>query len=127
MMMKHAEEANKSLQALVLAGKPNISQRAPSEIPPKEDKKPSGMDLTQKITVSVTRADIEEVISHICKDTGWTKLPSSRRVNAVMITVKAEKMPMIDVLKAVGAAAGSGADILVSKENKTIKINYKAL
>lgn len=127
MMTKYAEEANRSLNALAAAGKPNVSERAPQYVPPPKEEKKPGLDLTQKISVSVSRADIEEVISRLCKDTGWTKLPSDRRVNAVLVTVKAEKMAMIDVLKAIGAAAGSGADLVISKENKTIKINYKAL
>lgn len=129
-MTRNAEMATQSLRALAESGKPKsagaaAAQQAPTA--PAKPAEPEGIPLTSKLSISWSRGDVEDLITKIAKETGWKKLPSqNKRTGAVLVSIKAEKRTLYDILKDVGAATGSAADLVVSEKHRTLTIVYKA-
>lgn len=129
-MTRNAEMATQSLRALAESGKPKSAgyeraQSAPAA--PAKPVEPEGVPLTTKLSISWSRGDVEDLVAKISKETGWKKLPSqNKRTGAVLVSLKAEKRTLFDILKDVGASVGSAADLVVSEKNRTITIVYKA-
>lgn len=80
--------------------------------------------LERLITVKWT-GELEELLVRVAHESGW-KLGARTglRVAPVIISISAENRSTFDVLRDIGAIAGTSADILVSAPAKTISVRY---
>lgn len=83
---------------------------------------PAGLERI--ITVRWT-GELEELLARVAQESGW-KLGdrTGLRVAPVIISLSAENRSAFDVLRDIGAIAGTSADILVSAPTKTISVRY---
>lgn len=83
---------------------------------------PAGLE--KLITVRWT-GELEQLLGRVAQESGW-KLgePTGFRVAPVIISINAENRSTFDVLRDIGAIAGTSADILVSAPSRTISIRY---
>lgn len=83
---------------------------------------PAGLE--RLITVRWT-GELEELLARVAQESGW-KLGerTGLRVAPVIISISAENRSAFDVLRDIGAIAGTSADILVSAPTKTISVRY---
>jgi len=83
---------------------------------------PAGLE--RLITVRWT-GELEELLVRVAQESGW-KLGdrTGLRVAPVIISLSAENRSVFDVLRDIGAIAGTSADILVSAPTKTISVRY---
>jgi len=80
--------------------------------------------LERLVTMKWT-GDLESLILVIGKETGWrVNEPTGFRVSPVIIALNADKRAAFEVLKDVGAIAGTAADVVISVPNKTLTVAY---
>lgn len=80
--------------------------------------------LERLVTVRWT-GDLEELLSRVAQESGWRLAPATGlRVTPVIISISAENRTAFDVLRDIGAIAGTSADILVSAPTRTISVRY---
>lgn len=83
---------------------------------------PAGLE--KPLTLSWT-GDLESLIFIIGKETGWKVVePTGLRVAPVVIAINAQNRPAFEVLRDVGAIAGTAADVVVSVNNRTLGVAY---
>lgn len=85
---------------------------------------PAGLEkpLTLKWT-----GDLESLLFIIGKETGWkVNEPTGLRISPVIIALNATNRPAYEVLRDIGAIAGSGADVVISIPNRTLAVAYPA-
>lgn len=80
--------------------------------------------LEKLITVRWT-GDLEQLLARIAQATGWN-IGETRglRVTPVIVSISAESRSAFDVLRDIGAIAGSSADIHVAASTKTLSVHY---
>lgn len=80
--------------------------------------------LERLVTVRWT-GELEELLGKLAQESGWRLAPSTGlRVSPVVISISAENRSIFDVLRDVGAVAGSSAEILVSANSRTFTVRY---
>ena len=80
--------------------------------------------LEKPLTLAWT-GDLESLIFIIGKETGWKVVePSGLRVSPVVIAINAQNKPAFEVLRDVGAIAGTAADVVISVNNQTLGVAY---
>jgi hypothetical protein len=83
---------------------------------------PAGLE--KLITVRWT-GELEQLLLQVSREVGWTvTTPTGFRVVPVIISIQAENRSAFDVLRDIGAIAGTSADIRVSTASRTISVNY---
>jgi len=83
---------------------------------------PAGLE--KPLTLAWT-GDLESLIFIIGKETGWKVVePTGLRVAPVVIAINAQNRPAFEVLRDVGAIAGTAADVVVSVNNRTLGVAY---
>jgi hypothetical protein len=83
---------------------------------------PAGLE--RLVTVRWT-GELEELLSKLAQESGWRLAPSTGlRVSPVVISISAENRSIFDVLRDVGAVAGTSAEILVSSSTRTFTVRY---
>jgi hypothetical protein len=80
--------------------------------------------LERLITVRWT-GELEELMRLVAKETGWTlTAPTGLRVAPVIISINAENRSAFDVVRDIGAIAGTSADIAVNAQARTFTVRY---
>ena len=80
--------------------------------------------LEKLITVRWT-GDLEQLLARIAQATGWNiGETKGLRVTPVIVSISAESRSAFDVLRDIGAIAGSSADIHVAAATKTLSVHY---
>lgn len=80
--------------------------------------------LEKNITLTWT-GDLETLIFLIGKEAGWKVVePTGLRVSPVIIAINAKDKPIFEVLRDVGAIAGTAADVVVAVEARTLGVAY---
>lgn len=83
---------------------------------------PAGLE--RLITVRWT-GELEELLRLVAKETGWTLSASTGlRVAPVIISLNAESRSAFDVVRDIGAIAGTSADIAVHAQARTFTVRY---
>lgn len=83
---------------------------------------PAGLE--KNITLTWT-GDLETLIFLIGKEAGWKVVePTGLRVSPVIIAINAKDKPIFEVLRDVGAIAGTAADVVVAVEARTLGVAY---
>jgi len=83
---------------------------------------PAGLE--KPITVHWT-GELEELIQKVAQEAGWKFAePTGFRVAPVIISINAENRLAFEVLRDIGAMAGTSADINVSAVDRTITVRY---
>lgn len=83
---------------------------------------PAGLE--KLITVRWT-GELEQLLGRVAQESGWKMGESTGlRVAPVIISINAENRSTFDVLRDIGAIAGTSADILVSAPSRTISVRY---
>lgn len=83
---------------------------------------PAGLE--RLITVRWT-GELEDLIARIAQECGWTvAAPSGFRVSPVVISISAENRSAFDVLRDIGAIAGTSAEIVVSAPTRSMAVRY---
>lgn len=80
--------------------------------------------LEKPLTLAWT-GDLESLIFIIGKETGWKVIePTGLRVSPVVIAINAQNKPAFEVLRDVGAIAGTAADVVISVNSRTLGVAY---
>ena len=80
--------------------------------------------LERLMTVRWT-GELEQLLSRVAQEAGWQiGEPTGFRVVPVVISISADSRSAFDLLRDIGAIAGSSADILVSAPTRTITVRY---
>ncbi|ART61231.1 hypothetical protein CBP36_19895 (plasmid) [Acidovorax carolinensis] len=83
---------------------------------------PAGLE--RLVTVRWT-GELEDLLSRIAAECGWSIAQhSGLRVAPVVISISAENRSAFDVLRDIGAIAGSSAEIVVSATSRTLSVRY---
>jgi hypothetical protein len=83
---------------------------------------PAGLE--RLITVRWT-GELEQLLGRVAQESGWRIGNSTGlRVAPVIISISAENRSAFDVLRDIGAIAGTSADIVVSAPTRTISVRY---
>lgn len=83
---------------------------------------PAGLE--KLVTVRWT-GELEQLLAKVSQEVGWAMgEPSGLRVAPVIISISAENRSAFDVLRDIGAIAGTSADIHVSVATRTISVRY---
>lgn len=83
---------------------------------------PAGLE--KLLTIKWT-GDLESLLFIIGKETGWkVNEPTGLRISPVIIALNAVNRPAYEVLRDIGAIAGSGADVVISVPNRTLAVAY---
>lgn len=83
---------------------------------------PAGLE--RLVTVRWT-GELEQLLGRLAQETGWKIGPSTGlRVAPVIISINAENRSAFDVLRDIGAVAGTSADIMVTAPTRTIAVRY---
>ncbi|MEJ6002654.1 DotD/TraH family lipoprotein [Paucibacter soli] len=83
---------------------------------------PAGLE--RLITVRWT-GELEQLLSRVAQEAGWQMgAATGFRVVPVVISISADNRSAFDLLRDIGAIAGTSADILVSESNRTISVRY---
>ena len=83
---------------------------------------PAGLE--RLITVRWT-GELEQLLGRVAQESGWSIGQSTGlRVAPVIISISAENRSTFDVLRDIGAIAGTSADIVVSAQSRTISVRY---
>lgn len=85
-------------------------------------KPPAGLE--KYVTVRWT-GDVEQLVGKIAHQVGWAiEATSGLRVAPVIISINAENRTAFDVLRDIGAIAGTSADIYIMPTTKSISVRY---
>lgn len=80
--------------------------------------------LERLMTVRWT-GDLDQLLSRVAQDAGWKMGESTGfRVVPVIISISADNRSAFDLLRDIGAIAGTSADIMVSTTTRTISVRY---
>lgn len=105
--------------------KPMPNKLVTSRLVPNKSQSSKSGGLDQVVVISWSEDSVEDLISHICKDIGWTKGPSvGLPLSPKRVSVYSEDKTAVAILREVGDQLNRSADIVVSVELKTISIRY---
>jgi hypothetical protein len=83
---------------------------------------PAGLE--KLVTVRWT-GELEQLLQRIAEETGWKLAQSTgTRVSPVIISVNADNRSAFDVLRDIGAIAGTSADIVIASNARTFTVRY---
>lgn len=83
---------------------------------------PAGLE--RLITVRWT-GELEQLLGRVCQEAGWQLgAPTGFRVVPVIISLSADNRSAFDLLRDIGAIAGTSADIVVNEKTRTISVRY---
>ncbi|MFK4705821.1 hypothetical protein ABIC83_002660 [Roseateles asaccharophilus] len=83
---------------------------------------PAGLE--RLITVRWT-GELEQLLGRVAQEAGWQLgAPTGFRVVPVIISLSADNRSAFDLLRDIGAIAGTSADIVVNEKARTISVRY---
>lgn len=83
---------------------------------------PAGLE--KLITVRWT-GELEQLLQRVAEETGWKLAQSTgTRVAPVIISINADNRSAFDVLRDIGAIAGTSADIVIATNARTFTVRY---